>query len=163
MKVIAVVYQAAMWIGKAFKRAMPNSYIGAHVSMTRSLQIRLLAVALVAMGWANPASVMARSPLGFDAPATIAQSALPSQGRDVLALIYRDGAFRDNKDGSVFGNRERQLPSKNRGYYREYTVRTPGERTRGARRIICGGIQPTAPDACYYTDDHYASFRKIVQ
>ena len=63
----------------------------------------------------------------------------------------------------MFGNRERQLPAERRGYYREYTVRLPGSRDRGARRIVCGGPRSVAPDACYYTDDHYASFRKIVQ
>lgn len=52
-------------------------------------------------------------------------------------------------------------PSK-RGFYREYTVKTPGSRDRGARRIVCGGKQPTQPDACYYTSDHYSSFRLIV-
>lgn len=81
----------------------------------------------------------------------------------MLALIYQGGPFRYDKDGAVFGNRERILPAKNRGYYREYTVKTPGERTRGARRIICGGVKPAAPDGCYYTDNHYASFRKITQ
>lgn len=93
----------------------------------------------------------------------VAVAELPAPGRDVLTLIYRGGPFRHDKDGTVFGNRERFLPAKNRGYYREYTVRTPNERSRGARRIICGGLQPVAPDACYYTDDHYASFRRIVQ
>lgn len=81
----------------------------------------------------------------------------------MVSLIYQGGPFRYDKDGTVFGNRERLLPNKDRGYYREYTVRTPGERTRGARRIVCGGLKPTTPDTCYYTDDHYASFRKIVQ
>ena len=61
----------------------------------------------------------------------------------------------------VFGNRERLLPLNTRGYYREYTVKTPGSQDRGARRIVCGG-PATVPDACYYTADHYASFRKIV-
>lgn len=88
---------------------------------------------------------------------------LPPQARDMLKLIYQGGPFRYDKDGTVFGNRERILPARSRGYYREYTVRTPSERTRGARRIICGGVKPAAPDACYYTDDHYASFRQIVQ
>jgi ribonuclease T1 len=60
----------------------------------------------------------------------------------------------------VFGNRERVLPDRPRGYYREYTVRTPGERSRGARRIVCGG-PPSAPDACFYTSDHYQSFQRI--
>jgi ribonuclease T1 len=94
---------------------------------------------------------------------TIAQSQLPAQGRDMMTLILRGGPFRYDKDGTVFGNRERILPLKTRGFYREYTVKTPGERTRGARRIVCGGTQPVAPEACYYTDDHYASFRRIVQ
>ena len=61
----------------------------------------------------------------------------------------------------MFGNRERLLPGKARGFYREYTVKTPGARTRGARRIICGGTPPTAPEVCYYTGDHYASFKRI--
>ena len=61
----------------------------------------------------------------------------------------------------MFGNRERLLPAYRRGYYREYTVRTPGVRHRGARRIVCGGQRPTQPDACYYTADHYSSFRRI--
>ena len=87
---------------------------------------------------------------------------LPPQGRSMLALIYRGGPFRNDKDGVVFGNRERLLPANIRSYYREYTVRTPGERSRGARRIVCGGLQAAVPDACFYTDDHYASFRKIV-
>jgi ribonuclease T1 len=94
---------------------------------------------------------------------TIAVSQLPPQGQDMMTLIVAGGPFKYDKDGVVFGNRERILPAKNRGFYREYTVKTPGERTRGARRIVCGGLKPTAPDACYYTDDHYASFRKIAQ
>ena len=81
----------------------------------------------------------------------------------MMKLIVAGGPFKYDKDGVVFGNRERLLPAKDRGFYREYTVKTPGERTRGARRIVCGGLKPTVPDACYYTDDHYASFRKIAQ
>ena len=123
----------------------------------------LLLATLVIFGLAGPAAVMAKSLFALESTATVSASALPTQGRDVLALIYQGGPFKYDKDGTVFGNRERLLPSKDRGYDREYTVKTPSERTRGARRIICGGIKPTAPDACYYTDDHYASFRKIVQ
>ena len=74
----------------------------------------------------------------------------------------RGWALPTRKDGTVFGNRERILPAQKRGYYREYTVKTPGARNRGARRIVCGGQQPRMPDACYYTSDHYASFRVIV-
>jgi ribonuclease T1 len=49
-----------------------------------------------------------------------------------------------------------------RGHYREYTVKTPGAKNRGARRIVCGGQPPSRPQSCFYTDDHYASFRLIT-
>ena len=88
-------------------------------------------------------------------------SALPPEGAETYRLIFQGGPFPFEKDGSVFGNREHLLPSHPRGYYREYTVPTPGLRHRGVRRIICGGA-PRAPDACYYTADHYASFRRIA-
>ena len=87
---------------------------------------------------------------------------LPPQGRTTYSSIFAGGPFPYEKDGTVFGNRERILPSKKRGYYREYTVKTPRARNRGARRIVCGGLQPQQPDACYYTSDHYSSFRKIT-
>ena len=94
---------------------------------------------------------------------TVALSALPAEARVTERLIRAGGPFPHAKDGSVFGNRERLLPPEKRGYYREYTVAAPGARSRGARRIVCGGERPTAPEACYYTADHYASFRLIVQ
>jgi ribonuclease T1 len=87
---------------------------------------------------------------------------LPPQARATYGLIRRGGPFPYEKDGAVFGNRERTLPRAKRGYYREYTVLTPGSRDRGARRIVCGGPS-LAPHACYYTADHYASFRQIVE
>jgi ribonuclease T1 len=93
--------------------------------------------------------------------ANVALNALPAQGVETYQLIRQGGPFPFEKDGVVFGNRERQLPKAKRGYYREYTVKTPGSRDRGARRMVCGGPAKT-PDACYYTADHYASFRKIV-
>ena len=96
------------------------------------------------------------------APAgSIALAELPAQGRRTYEAILNGGPFRHEKDGSVFGNRERLLPREPRGHYREYTVDTPGSRDRGARRIVCGG-ERTAPVACWYTADHYASFRRIV-
>jgi ribonuclease T1 len=87
---------------------------------------------------------------------------LPWEGQATYQLIRQGGPFPYEKDGVVFGNRERQLPRQDRGYYREYTVKTPGSRDRGARRIVCGGQEPRKPRACYYTQDHYASFREIV-
>ena len=110
----------------------------------------------------SPVVGHARKPLFNDSSLTsIAVADLPPQGRSTYALIRQGGPFPYDKDGSVFGNRERLLPAHKRGYYREYTVRTPGSRNRGARRIVCGGV-PRTPDACYYTGDHYASFSKIV-
>ncbi|MFY8043158.1 MAG: ribonuclease domain-containing protein, partial [Rhodoferax sp.] len=76
---------------------------------------------------------------------SIALDRLPVQGRETYQLIRSGGPFPYQKDGTVFGNRERLLPLKTRGYYREYTVPTPGSRNRGARRIVCGG-EPRVPD-----------------
>ncbi len=129
-------------------------------SAKSALMVGLLSLGLML---ASTSLVHGKGPASADAIGTIALAQLPAQGQDMMKLIYKGGPFRYDKDGTVFGNRERILPAKNRGFYREYTVKTPGERTRGARRIVCGGIKPTAPDACYYTDDHYASFRKIAQ
>ncbi|KAB2901449.1 MAG: ribonuclease N [Burkholderiaceae bacterium] len=109
-----------------------------------------------------PSSGFARSTPSQDGSPTISLAELPPQGRTTYALIRDGGPFPYPKDGTVFGNRERILPPQKRGYYREYTVRTPGSRDRGARRIVCGG-KPRVPDACYYTADHYASFREIVE
>lgn len=83
---------------------------------------------------------------------------LPVEARETLSLIQRGGPFPHRRDGVIFGNREHRLPEQARGYYREYTVPTPGARNRGARRIIAGG-QP--PREFFYTPDHYRSFRKI--
>ena len=90
----------------------------------------------------------------------IALARLPAEAREVLRQIRAGGPFAYDRDGVTFGNRERLLPAQHRGFYHEYTVATPGAKNRGARRIICGGPR-RAPDVCYYTDDHYASFRRI--
>lgn len=116
-------------------------------------------VTAVSLGVGVPAA--ARGPA--DGPGVVPLSALPAQAQATERRIRAGGPFPYAKDGSVFGNRERLLPRERRGFYREYTVETPGLRHRGARRIVCGGRQPTEPEACYYTDDHYASFRRIVQ
>ncbi len=93
---------------------------------------------------------------------SVALAQLPKQGQETYALIFKGGPFAYDKDGTVFGNRERVLPAQKRGYYREYTVKTPYARNRGAKRIVCGGSQAEQPDACYYSDDHYASFKRIT-
>lgn len=97
-----------------------------------------------------------------EAPGTMALAQLPTEAQATHRLILAGGPFPYRKDGSVFGNRERALPSKPRGFYHEYTVRTPGSRDRGAKRIVCGGELPTNPDACFYTGDHYTTFQRIV-
>ncbi|MDO9250193.1 ribonuclease domain-containing protein [Hydrogenophaga sp.] len=125
------------------------------------------AVSAVLLAAISTFLVQARSPdsssLPGSAVASVAYSGLPVQGREVMSQIRQGGPFRYEKDGTVFGNRERLLPGQKRGYYREYTVPTPGLNHRGARRIVCGGQRPRAPDDCYYTEDHYSSFRLIVQ
>jgi len=105
-------------------------------------------------------TLQARESAPFSGLVPLAQ--LPAEARVVYRAIHVGGPFGTPKDGSVFGNRERTLPAEARGYYREYTVATPGVRNRGARRIVCGGLVPVAPAACYYTGDHYASFKRIT-
>ena len=114
--------------------------------MLRSLFLRLILLAVLLTGC---------SPSGSD---TGAHGGLPPEAIDTLALIQRGGPFPYRKDGTVFQNRERLLPQKPRGYYREYTVPTPGARDRGARRIVTGG---NPPEVFYYTSDHYRSFRQV--
>jgi ribonuclease T1 len=92
----------------------------------------------------------------------VSLASLPPEARHTESLIRSGGPFASSRDGVVFGNRERLLPRQPRGYYHEYTVPTPGARDRGARRIVCGGSQPRSAEVCFYTDDHYASFRRIV-
>jgi ribonuclease T1 len=128
-----------------------------------SCGLALAVVLTVACTGFSPVMVQAKGPAAGVPLGTIVVADLPAQGRDMMRLIDKGGPFKYERDGSVFGNRERILPGRNRGYYREYTVRTPGERSRGARRIVCGGFVATVPDSCYYTDDHYASFRRIIQ
>ncbi|HEY1611927.1 MAG TPA: ribonuclease [Paraburkholderia sp.] len=94
--------------------------------------------------------------------ATVELSALPAQAVDTLHLIAAGGPYPYEKDGVVFGNYERILPQQRRGYYHEYTVPTPRAGNRGARRIVCGGPLKQTGN-CYYSDDHYASFKRIVE
>jgi ribonuclease T1 len=97
-------------------------------------------------------------PLAWAGEATkdVAAAQLPKEAKETLARIRAGGPFRYKQDGVVFGNRERLLPQQKRGYYREYTVPTPGAKDRGARRIVAG-----APNEYWYTEDHYNSFKRI--
>jgi ribonuclease T1 len=97
------------------------------------------------------------SALGFS-EGVVDKKQLPQEAVDTLALIRRGGPYPHARDGVVFSNRERLLPGRERGWYREYTVRTPGTRTRGARRIVAG-----RDGTLYYSDDHYRSFRRILE
>ena len=88
----------------------------------------------------------------------VAIDELPAEAKHTLALIKKGGPFPYQKDGATFGNFEKRLPAHQRGYYKEYTVKTPGSKDRGARRIIAGG-----DGEFFYTDDHYNSFRRIKE
>jgi ribonuclease T1 len=120
--------------------------------------------------WGIGISIAAALALGLPAEArrpqaetaTVALAELPAEAQSVHRQILQGGPHAYPKDGAVFGNRERALPPRSRGFYREYTVRTPSARDRGARRIVCGGAASRLPDACYYTADHYTSFRRIT-
>ncbi len=117
-------------------------------------------------GLATLAAVALAAPAGAWSKGTtddvVALAALPAEAQSTERLIRTGGPFPYSKDGTVFGNRERSLPRRERGYYREYTVKTPGARDRGAQRIVCGGAPAHHPQACYYTADHYATFKRIV-
>jgi len=125
--------------------------------------VLLAAVALVAIngGWNAGQRPDRVEPAGQAPSGTTAAPAaqdVPPEALATLDSIARGGPFRYDRDGTVFQNREGLLPPKPRGYYREYTVETPGSSDRGARRIVTGG---TPPEVYYYTDDHYRSFRRI--
>lgn len=128
--------------------------------MTREIR-RVLAAAVAALSLLGASPTLAQNKACAMFP-SIAVRELPKQGQDTLALIDADGPFASNRDGIVFGNRERILPTEKRGFYREYTVRTPGVKNRGARRIVCGGSQRAASQ-CFYSDDHYQSFKCIAR
>ncbi|MFF1869763.1 ribonuclease [Streptomyces sp. CB03911] len=122
----------------------------------RALKTRAASVAAVGLLTLAPTAVFAA-----DAHATVSGTvcltALPSQARDTLDLIATNGPFPYSQDGIVFQNREGVLPSQSTGYYHEYTVKTPGSSTRGARRMVTGKVYHED----YYTADHYATFRKV--
>ena len=124
--------------------------------MERAAQV--LAAILTALLWvAPPAPARGETPTGAML-AEIAVADLPGEARETISLIRKGGPFPFRRDGVDFGNFEERLPVKARGYYREYTVRTPGAKDRGARRIVAG-----RGGELYYTDDHYNSFRRIKE
>jgi ribonuclease T1 len=154
--------QTAPIVKDIIRTAAPTRY-----SLLRGL--RRGAVAVLA-GLSLMAAVQAReTPEKPAAPAampTIAVADLPREGRKTLELIKKGGPFPYNKDGTTFHNRERLLPRQPRGYYSEYTVRTPFSRDRGARRIVAGKGStgdPATSGEYYYTADHYRSFARIKE
>ena len=88
----------------------------------------------------------------------ISKKQLPKEALETIALIRTGGPFPHERDGVRFSNREKMLPLRERGWYREYTVKTPGARDRGARRIVAG-----RDGTLYFTDDHYRSFKRILE
>jgi ribonuclease T1 len=137
--------------------------------MSRALRIVLVALAAFALlqwwpghregvsGIAGTAGDQVEMP-PREAPAARYPAFLPTEAVATLEVIERGGPFPYPRDGVVFQNREHRLPGRPGGYYREYTVPTPGSDDRGARRIVAGG---DPPEVFYYTDDHYRSFRSV--
>jgi ribonuclease T1 len=115
--------------------------------------IFLLAALLLSFG------VFAKGPLPLEG---VPLEKLPAEARQTLVLIQQGGPFPYARDGTVFGNYEGVLPRRKRGYYHEFTVKTPGLRNRGPRRIVSGG-DPASSREYYYTDDHYATFKRIKE
>lgn len=136
----------------------------------RAIALWLLSAVLLLAGGLHPAVAGAddQHPLAFNffgdnaakpqGLGVIVASDLPPEARETLKLIRQGGPFPYGKDGSTFGNREKRLPSRERGYYKEYTVKTPGSRDRGARRVVAG-----MRGELYYTSDHYNTFRRIKE
>ena len=115
----------------------------------------VVAAALAIAALALPAAAQ-RAPTPAQPVGEIHVEQLPKEAKATIALIKKGGPYPYAKDGAIFGNREGLLPKQKRGYYREYTVKTPGERTRGARRIVVGSA-----GEMYFTEDHYNHFRLI--
>ena len=137
-----------------------NDFSRTHKLLSAAIFLALVAGAIIwiqpSQARETPAAKLADFPL-------VLLADMPKEARATMSLIRKGGPFPYSQDGVVFSNRERALPKQPRGYYHEYTVKTPGTRTRGARRIVCGGNPKPAPTECFYTDNHYESFRKIKE
>ncbi len=132
--------------------------------MSRILSASYCALIASALCCLPRGDAIAEESAQFGNQSSIVAADLPKQGRETLELIRKGGPFPYAKDGVIFGNREKILPKQTRGYYKEFTVKTPGSRDRGARRIVCGGeLRKRAASECFYTDDHYASFKRIKE
>ncbi len=154
--------------GRALKDTDPRDSMPAlHMNILRLLLLLALLPFIAACGEGAPGTASgfvgasdARSIESTPAPASndyVTVAELPPEGRATLALIKQNGPFPYSRDGTLFGNREGLLPKQSRGYYREYTVPTPGLNHRGARRIVSGG----RGGEYWYTADHYRSFKRI--
>ena len=130
--------------------------------MIRAVLGLLLAALALAGCQAAPSSAQPASSPPASAAAgavPVCTKELPPEAREVVEDVEAGGPYEyPRNDGVTFGNREGLLPDEDRGYYREFTVRTPGESDRGARRIVTGGPDERDPEHWYYTDDHYESF-----
>lgn len=122
----------------------------------RTLKLLLLPFLLLLLAVMPAIADARRAQSDVDLQASVSLDNLPREAITTYRLIKQGGPFPYPRDGVTFGNYERRLPGKPRGYYCEYTVKTPGVRNRGARRIVCG-----QPAECYYSDDHYETFKRI--
>jgi ribonuclease T1 len=149
--------------GHAVYRDFSNAKFWQHLRrlVAGKLTFFVMALATMASVGLTPSVLARQATPTADSLETVPLASLPREAQETQRLILAGGPFRFDKDGSVFGNREQRLPRRPRGHYREYTVITPGSRDRGARRIVCAGEEKSAPETCYYTADHYNSFRRI--
>jgi len=138
---------------------LANRSGGQNILHARSAKLWMVLGAVLAVGLSIAVTPIANIKAAQQTEAGmsfIAVSDLPVEARDVLLVIKNRGPFAYERDGATFRNFEQILPKQPRGYYHEYTVKTPGVRNRGARRIVCGPL----PE-CYYSADHYQTFKRI--
>ncbi|MDH2918432.1 MAG: ribonuclease domain-containing protein [Sideroxydans sp.] len=130
--------------------------------MLRSLRLMVIVLLVLAGGaqafqWqSHPHGYQATQAQSTASSESISVAELPNEARSTLRDIKQGGPFEFDRDGVVFGNFEKALPKQARGYYHEYTVKTPGVRSRGARRLISGAV-----GEYYYTADHYQTFQRV--